>query len=484
MDIYDYLDSIKIKERKIDKLAYIGDYSLIENLKDYMVVLYTDYDSDGLNSLKLLSNYCKKNNIEHKCVLNKRKYHYGLNKEILLKELPKSTKPILLFTADLGITNGEEVEYAYKIGYDKIIITDHHHIQQLPKADLIISNKLEYEEEMDLCGCGNIFYTLFKDNFSQEELIITTIATIGDMVSLAIPSINRDIVKLGLEEINKGIKVPYLKELFDKTLWNNDIVNESDIAFNIVPIINSMSRESREDLYHKIFIEENVDYIDEAIALNTKRKEKQKEYQSYIDTIYKPSDNDFDVVLTENVDSSYLGLLSSYILHKYNKDNCVLVNKGTWGGSARSKKADLQDYIHKIKNNTDIVAGGHTYACGMSNISNLDDLNQSVLVMEHLESIYDCTIGDLFNELVHLKFNQIKPFGVGNENPLLRIKCKINAYKKFKNLTRISVVDNSSFSSLSVLYFESTSLKKGDNVEVIGTWDVDKLQFIAREIFL
>lgn len=487
VSIYDYLEKIEKEDTlPITDIAYIGDYSLLSRLSEYCVILYCDYDCDGLASLAMLYKYCKKNNIECYPVLNKREYGYGLNKKVLENSYRvKSVLPKLLFTADLGITNIDEVEYAYSLGYDKVIITDHHNIQgEVPKADLIIDNKIDFKLYNDFCGCGNVFYILNK-TYTQEELILATIATIGDMVNIGMNTHNREIVKLGLLEINKGIDEEYLRLLFEKSLYNNYMINESDISFSIVPIINSLSREGYEEVFHKIFLYKELEYIDRAIEINKERKELQSLYQEKIDN-FKFTNNDLEIIALQDVKHSYLGLLSSYALHKYGKDNITLSNSGDkYSGSGRSKTVDIFKYIEHVKEvDPHIRGGGHTNACGIGNVDvkTLENNRENLILMESLEKTYLCNIGELYNELVEYKLNQIKPFGMGNPAPQLKIIGTINSIIKYKKLTKFHLVDDSSFSSLSCIYFSSVKLSKNSKVEVIGTYDSDKLVFIVRKV--
>ena len=107
---------------------------------------------------------------------------------------------------DLGITNGEVIEFLKDNWNPNIIITDHHTIQEdkYPKyADVVVNPKMDLDKpENFLCGAG-VIYKLVKPFFCNQSMKIWAgIATIGDMVPLFPYSENKNIVEECLNIIN------------------------------------------------------------------------------------------------------------------------------------------------------------------------------------------------------------------------------------------------------------------------------------------
>ena len=109
---------------------------LIEQVleKQGHILVYGDYDVDGITSTTLLMNFFQSfyTNISYH-IPNRQEEGYGLNRETL-EELVETRKPTLLISVDCGITALEEVAYLNSKGVG-VIITDHHTPgEELPEA--------------------------------------------------------------------------------------------------------------------------------------------------------------------------------------------------------------------------------------------------------------------------------------------------------------------------------------------------------------
>lgn len=182
----------KYKEYKMNKLLNQEKFNeffdkILNNKKDYKILIYTDHDSDGIHSGLILSEAFNNLGINYYWHISSRKNGYGLHEDVLADLFMKEDFNVLI-TADLGITNNKEIEFVRDNWNPIIIITDHHTIQEdkYPKdADVIINPKLSIERKEEfLCGAG-VVYHLIKDYFCNQSMKIwAMIATIGDMVPL------------------------------------------------------------------------------------------------------------------------------------------------------------------------------------------------------------------------------------------------------------------------------------------------------------
>lgn len=108
--------------------------------KNEKIVIYGDYDADGITSTTILKRYMKDRGIDVGTYIpNRLDEGYGLNEDAINEIANKGYT--LMITVDCGITAEKEVEIAQKLGID-VIITDHHEVpEDLPKALAVVDAK-------------------------------------------------------------------------------------------------------------------------------------------------------------------------------------------------------------------------------------------------------------------------------------------------------------------------------------------------------
>lgn len=104
------------------------------------VIIYGDYDVDGITSITILKKFLSERGLETGYYIpNRLKEGYGLNKESIQEIIEQ--KYTLMITVDCGISGIEEVKTCNELGID-VIITDHHEqLDVLPNAYAIIDAK-------------------------------------------------------------------------------------------------------------------------------------------------------------------------------------------------------------------------------------------------------------------------------------------------------------------------------------------------------
>ena len=122
------------------------------------IIIYGDYDVDGITSITVLKNFLlERGAVVSEYIPNRLDEGYGLNKEAI-EQIAKE-KNTLMITVDCGITAKEEVEYALKLGIETIV-TDHHEPDDiLPNAIAVVDakrkdNKYPFNQ---LAGVGVVF---------------------------------------------------------------------------------------------------------------------------------------------------------------------------------------------------------------------------------------------------------------------------------------------------------------------------------------
>src|SRR3990167_4813232 len=189
------------------------------------IIIYADYDCDGIPGAVILSDLFKKiNYINYEVYIPQRDSEgYGLNLDAIKSFADKDVK--LIITIDLGITAVAEVAQAEVDGID-IIITDHHIPPEiLPRAYAILNPKTDNYPEKMLCGAGVVFkfvqgfikkygeYFKIKNGAEKWMLDMAGLATLSDMVPLT--GENRALAHFGMKVLRKSRR-PGLQKLFAK----------------------------------------------------------------------------------------------------------------------------------------------------------------------------------------------------------------------------------------------------------------------------
>ena len=188
--------------------------------KQEKIIIYGDFDADGVTSTSLLyKTLCHLNaNVEF-YIPNRENENHGLNSKALVKLIAKH-KAKLIITVDCGVSDIEQVNFARGFKVD-VIITDHHEAPEvLPEAFAIINPKAfnslkkdltveEIEALNQLAGVGVAFKLacalLEKKedyDFANELLPLVAVGTIADVVPLLYE--NRSFVEAGLKLIEQG----------------------------------------------------------------------------------------------------------------------------------------------------------------------------------------------------------------------------------------------------------------------------------------
>ena len=165
------------------------------------VVVFGDYDADGICAATILGKALKVFGIEADVVVPERRHGYGLSKGII-NDIFEDCFPQLFITVDCGISCAEEVEYIKEMGAE-IIVTDHHELPEIIPDCICINPKFDDDYIYDnLCGAGVAFKLACAliGIDAYRYLDFAAIATVADSVPLT--GENRDIVFEGLKLIN------------------------------------------------------------------------------------------------------------------------------------------------------------------------------------------------------------------------------------------------------------------------------------------
>ena len=122
------------------------------------IIIYGDYDVDGITSITVLKSFLKDRGIDvDQYIPNRLEEGYGLNNPSVKKIAEQGYD--LMITVDCGISGIEEIKYANSLGIETIV-TDHHEVgEELPDALAVVNAKRKDNIYpcRDLAGVGVVF---------------------------------------------------------------------------------------------------------------------------------------------------------------------------------------------------------------------------------------------------------------------------------------------------------------------------------------
>lgn len=436
--------------------------------KKEKIVVYSDYDHDGIPGGVIFHDFFKKIGYENfvNYIPHRHDEGFGLNKEAV-EELAKEGAKLII-TVDCGIADFLAVSLANKLGVD-VIITDHHHFpEKIPEAYAIVNPKKEgckYPEKM-LCGAGVAFkliqLILSKNRFGIKEgwekwlLDMVGIATLSDMVPLT--GENRILAHYGLKVLRKTPRVGLLK-LFRKLGINQRFLTEDDIGFSISPRINAASRmDSPEDAFRLLATtdeneaEEMANHLDK---INNERKGKVasiiKEVRHLISERRIIEERKIIVMGNPEWKPALLGLVANNIAEYFKRPVFLWGREGNnvLKGSCRSDgTVDLLCLMKFAPEKLFLQFGGHSFAGGFSvDYEKVHFLGEELdVAYEKAKSSEDRKLADEVDAVISLdemtnelfsEIDKFSPFGTGNPKPVFLFEGvnpeKVEVFGKEKN---------------------------------------------------
>lgn len=380
---YDNIDAINVflhpnVENLYSPDAMLGMNECCERLRQAMengekVVVYGDYDADGICASSILSLYLSNNGVEvYTHIPDRIGEGYGLNVNSV-ERIIENVMPDLILTCDCGISAIEEVELAKELGVD-IIVTDHHEVGET-RPDCVIVNPHQAECKYpfkDLCGAGvalKIVQALGGIEAASAYYDLAAIATVADLVSLT--DENRLIVQLGLTAMansnNFGVAA-LVRSLKLKT------VTSSDIAFRIAPRINAAGRMGSAYRAFELFTSDDPNIVNERLneiidANNERKTLCDGLYTDALKMLQKDDlvDNRAIIVCSDTWEKGITGILAARLVGDFKRPVFVLVKSNDeYKGTCRSIEGiNIYELLSK---QSDILKefGGHNQAAGFT----------------------------------------------------------------------------------------------------------------------
>jgi len=447
------------------------------------ILIYGDYDADGITSTALLTLFLRKVGANCSYLIPDRVAEgYGMS-EMLYSKI-HDRNPDLLITVDCGVANIDEVAELNRSGID-VIITDHHEVKPTLPAALAVLNAKRTDSQYpfsQLSGVGvalkfvqalcMTLSPITKPDDWRSYLDLAAIGTIADLVPVL--DENRMLVKEGIALLQNRRRMG-IRALYASSHQSDPRISATTVSYIFVPRINAAGRMGDASRAVELLITDNeslaAQIAEELSQENTRRQEVELAIFEEAVQILENSDKGKSVVhsntgpiLVRGKDwhPGVIGIVASRLVTRYSRSAIVFTeNSGHQGllkGSARACDGyNILEAILYAQEYTEQF-GGHPKAAGISvqeetyelfaekireyEIQNGADPYVPSVEIDACLAIDDLTL-DTCREIASLS-----PFGEGNREPRFLVRdcriARVESCGKGKHLKiRFSMPDSS-----------------------------------------
>ncbi len=437
---------------------------LLAHERDEPLVIFGDYDVDGVTSTTLLLEVLRKLGWRVDAYLPHRMDEgYGLSRDGVENCLKKFQVKLLL-AVDCGSTAVETILWLREQSVD-VIVLDHHQVSNpapaavaLVNPQLIKNLELKIQNFTELCSAGLAFklaHAILKRGretglpgaaeFDLKSLLdLVALGTIADLVPLI--GENRILVTAGLEKLNTTQRagIVALKEVAQSP----EKLGTHDVGFQFAPRLNASGRlETAEESLHLLLAQTLDEALPLAQNLDARNRERQKIERGITDEVAGVVRSKFDAqkdfVIVEGEllwHIGVVGIVASRVLAEFYRPTIILGGDAeVWRGSGRSIAGfDLAAALRECDDLL-IKHGGHAMAAGLTIApdkvdlfrARLNEIARRTLKPEDLQpplrldaevALSEITLDSL------AELEQLKPMGQGN--PALQFCARKLTQKK------------------------------------------------------
>jgi single-stranded-DNA-specific exonuclease len=410
------------------------------------MVIFGDYDVDGITSSALLWRILKKLGAEVETFLPLRMEEgYGLSQEGV-ERCVEQHRPALLIAVDCGTTAVEQIAWLRERKIDVIVI-DHHALPaQLPAAHALVNPQRDPAARLDyLASVGLVFkvcHGLLKLMGEgsraldlREFLDLVALGTVADIVPLV--EENRVLVRRGLRQMEKSLW-PGVRALLEVSQVSFPVTAQ-DVGFRLGPRLNASGRLG--DAMRSLRLLQTDDPGEAAAIaaeLNRNNRERQGvematllQAETQLQETYDPA-RDWGIVLSgRDWHWGVIGIVASRLQKRYHRPVIVIGLNGDGAGKGSGRSIDgisIVRALHACAEHLELF-GGHDMAAGL-NIraervdgfreafnrqvrgQGADDVFQATLALSGTISLPEVSDG-LFRRM-----EELAPFGRNNPEPV------------------------------------------------------------------
>ena len=408
------------------------------------VVLFGDYDVDGVTSIALLTEMLRAYGGAPELFLPLRMEEgYGLSPESVERCLEQH-HPQLLIAVDCGTSSVSEIVDLTRRGVDVIVLDHHEPKSALPDCVAIVNPKIDPESPFHyLCSVGIVFklcHALLKtrplfDFDLKSKLDLVALGTVADIVPLR--GENRIFVRRGAIEITRRTRSG-LRKLIEVS-GVRPSTSTDDIGFRLGPRLNAAGRLSTAEKSLQLLLTKDENEAGAlADLLDKQNRDRQEIERQVFIAAEEQICRDFDplrdaaiVVGAREWHPGVVGIVASRISRKYHRPTIVIgfEANGTGKGSGRSIEGlNLVEALDRCAESLEKF-GGHEMAAGLTIREEKIDafaaefrrVTRELLSDDYLQPCLRIDHELAFSELTgdFLQWHEmLQPFGNGNPAPL------------------------------------------------------------------
>ncbi len=349
------------------------------------ILVYGDYDVDGITSTVLLYTYLRDKGADVLYRVPTRDEGYGLHEQDVLWAVEQGVK--LLVTVDNGISLVPQITLANERGLD-VVVTDHHQPPQIlpPAVAVVDPHRTDCESPCkDYAGVGVTFMLVCALEGDGEAVMekygdLLALGTIGDVMPLV--GFMRDLIRRGLQLLNASTRAGVVALRRHAGFEEKELTARA-VSFSLVPRLNAAGRMGDPGLALRLLLTDN---IAEAEQLATALDDMNARRQTVGNEIFAQVEDKLSqhaawlhdrvlVVDGEGWHGGVIGIIAARLVEKYGKPTFVLTTtddgvahgsgRGLPGFSLYEALVDCEPLL--------TVYGGHAQAAGVTlNAANID----------------------------------------------------------------------------------------------------------------
>lgn len=241
------------------------------------VLVYGDYDVDGVSSTTLAMELCRGKAEQVRFFIpHRHEQGYGLHESVLEKLLPMGWETLIV--VDCGSKDGEILDKAMQAGMH-VFVFDHHLPEEGKGLHLSVVNPHGGEgcpAGKALCATGVLWawawkFGILPDARLEKMTDLVALATLADCMPLT--SLNRALVRRGIEIMQSSPR-PGLVKLFSRLNLPRSIISEESLTMRVIPCLNAAGRMDFADTAVTVLCGngETTEGVETLLSLNRKRQ--------------------------------------------------------------------------------------------------------------------------------------------------------------------------------------------------------------------
>jgi len=432
--------------------------------KEQHVLVFGDYDVDGVTSTVALVHFLKRWGLQPDFVVPRRMEEgYGLSTAAVERSLKDYGVPDLFIALDCGTNSAGAVRVLRDQGADVAIIDHHQELEDTRVDCLLINPHIDHAQEeptppwLNLSTAGLVFKLIHavvkhsrrlghpegKAIRVADYLDLAGMGTVADLVQLR--DENRLIARHGLTRLTQSRR-PGVHALFQASgIESGDTLNTADISFKLGPRINAVGRLDDACIPVELLLGEDFQRCRQLAGNLDSLNEARKRIEAAIfdEALLQIEPEGLEqlqgiVVYQPEWHHGVVGIVASRLTHALHRP-CLVLGSAEPGeeellkGSGRSiPGVDLVEALGRCESYL-LKWGGHPMAVGLTVSRDqvpalrsafsqaVSEFNPNGLPEKNLE-IADWLPPEAIGPQLLQELDRMQPFGQGNPRPLMGIR--------------------------------------------------------------